>query len=78
MELCRGCAMARRGKHRWDEELSERLQVEYEGAAYLPDGYLLAFDGNGCAVHTAILRDLKANSTLRCPLAAVNAKQKKG
>jgi hypothetical protein len=44
------------------------VRVEYKGTEYHPYRYELGFDNNGKSIHTAILKDLKANSLLKCRL----------
>lgn len=42
--------------------------VKFNEIVYRPVGYQLEFDRQGKPVHTAILKDLKANSLLYCRL----------
>ena len=44
------------------------IMVKYKDTEYYPYRYELGFDDTGKSVHTAILKDLKANSLLYCRL----------
>lgn len=46
----------------------EDIMVKYKDTQYRPYRYELGFDGSGKSIHTAILKDLKANSLLYCRL----------
>ena len=46
------------------QNIPENLLVTYDSIAYYPDGYILKFNRGFC-VHTAILHDVKANSSTR-------------
>ena len=50
------------------ENVPDELKVIYNGIAYYPVSYELSFDDKGNSIHTAILKDLKANSLLYCEL----------
>lgn len=39
-------------------------RVKYKNTEYRPYRYELGFDSNGNSIHTAILKDLKANSVI--------------
>lgn len=39
-------------------------RVKYKNTEYHPYRYELGFDNNGKSIHTAILKDLKANSVV--------------
>lgn len=56
LELCQKHAIGR------------QVVVVYKQHEYYPFKYELGFDKNGQTVHTAILKDLKANSLLYCRL----------
>ena len=40
------------------------IRVKYKDAEYHPYRYELRFDSSGKSIHTAILKDLKANSVV--------------
>jgi hypothetical protein len=40
------------------------IRVKYKDAEYRPYRYELGFDDKGKSIHTAILKDLKANSVI--------------
>jgi hypothetical protein len=42
--------------------------VNFDGISYYPVGYKMTFDNNGNPLHTAILKDLKANCIVECRL----------
>ncbi len=42
------------------------LVVWYDKRPYSPKAYELSFDDKGCALHSAILRDLVSNSVIVC------------
>lgn len=42
------------------------IMVKYKDTEYYPYRYELGFDDKGNSIHTAILKDLKANSLLYC------------
>lgn len=44
------------------------VKVVANGIKLAPKAYLLSFDKQGAAIHTAILKDLKADSEIWCPL----------
>ena len=44
------------------------IRVKYKHTEYHPYRYELGFDDKGKSIHTAILKDLKANSLLYCEL----------
>ena len=44
------------------------IRIKYKDTEYHPYRYELGFDSNGKSIHTAILKDLKANSLLYCRL----------
>ena len=56
LELCQKCAV------------SGNIMVKYKDTEYHPYRYELGFDDTGESIHTAILKDLKANSLLYCGL----------
>lgn len=47
------------------------VRVKYKDTEYHPKAYELSFDSSGKSIHTAILKDLKANSLLYCSLEEV-------
>ena len=40
------------------------IRVKYKDTLYHPYRYELGFDGSGKSIHTAILKDIKANSVV--------------
>lgn len=52
------------------ENIPENMLVQYGTIVFYPVGYKLTFQ-NGKPLHTAILHDLRANSTLECQLERV-------
>lgn len=48
-----------------------KMCVKFNGVAFYPIGYKLAFDKSGKPTHTAILHDLRANSIIECDLLKV-------
>lgn len=46
--------------------VGEDIRVKYKDAEYRPYRYELGFDDIGKSIHTAILKDLKANSLVDC------------
>lgn len=57
LEICRKNAVKRNS-----------VKVMANGIKLAPKAYLLSFDKQGAAIHTAILKDLKADSEIWCPL----------
>ena len=49
-------------------EFSDSEMVTYSGAKYLPIAYKLSFMGDGSVRHTAVLRDIKADSVIEARL----------
>ena len=47
------------------------VMVKYKDTEYHPYRYELGFDGSGKSIHTAILKDIKANSVLHTKLEKV-------
>lgn len=45
--------------------------VWLDGIGYYPIEYRLGFDASGKTVHTAVLKDIKANSFINCDLERV-------
>ena len=48
--------------------VGEDIRVKYKDSEYHPYRYELGFDNNGKSIHTAILKDIKANGLLYCRL----------
>ena len=48
--------------------VSGNIMVKYKDTKYHPYRYELGFDDNGNLIHTAILKDLKADSLIYCEL----------
>lgn len=48
--------------------VSGDIMVKYKDTEYHPYRYELGFDDKGKSIHTAILKDLKANSLIYCRL----------
>ena len=46
--------------------VGEDIRVKYKDTEYRPYRYELGFDDTGKSIHTAILKDLKANSLVDC------------
>lgn len=53
------------------------VMVEYGGIAYHPYAYELKFQPDGKSKHTAILKDVKANSLVYCNLGDVKENRNK-
>lgn len=66
LEMCQAVSviLARGGK----QNIPESLLVVLDGIKYYPLSYSLSFDGDGNAVHRAVLHDLHANSINGCLL----------
>lgn len=45
-------------------EMGGDIRVKYKDTEYRPYRYELGFDSGGKSIHTAILKDLKANSVI--------------
>ena len=56
--------------------VGEDIMVKLKDTSCRPCRYELGFDSNGKSTHTAILKDLKANSLLYCKLEDVKKEQK--
>ena len=65
LQMCQRCVfeLSRQGK-------SDAV-VLHSGALYYPIAYSIGFDSNGNPLHKAVLKDLKANSLVECPLSDV-------
>ena len=48
--------------------VSGDIRVKYKDTEYHPYRYELGFDGSGKSIHTAILKDIKANSVVYAAL----------
>ena len=68
LQLCQKCSVLPSGICGIKENVPDELKVIYNGIAYYPVSYELSFDDKGNSIHTAILKDLKANSLLYCEL----------
>lgn len=54
-------------------EFSDSEMVAYSGAKYLPIAYKLSFMGDGSVRHTAVLKDIKADSVIEARLDKVES-----
>lgn len=54
-------------------EFSDSEMVAYSGAKYLPIAYKLSFIGDGSVRHTAVLKDIKADSVVEARLDKVES-----
>lgn len=68
LQLCQKVSVLKNGISGIKENVPDELKVIYNGIAYYPVSYELSFDDKGNVIHTAILKDLKANSLLYCGL----------
>lgn len=68
LQLCQKVSVFKNGISGIKENVPDELKVIYNGIAYYPVSYELSFDDKGNVIHTAILKDLKANSLLYCRL----------
>lgn len=76
LQLCQKVSVLKNGICGIKENVPDELKVIYNGIAYYPVSYELSFDGSGKSIHTAILKDLKANSLLYCRLEDVKERLK--
>lgn len=70
LEMCQAVSviLASGGK----QNIPESLFVVLDGTKYYPLSYSLSFDGDGNAVHRAVLHDLHANSINGCLLSELD------
>jgi len=69
LNLCKECAMmCDEGLYYMKINVPERLQVEWDGRKYYPQGYELSFNRDGSVRHIAIIHSLTANSICHVPL----------
>ena len=54
-------------------EFDDSEMVAYSGAKYLPIAYKLSFMGDGSVRHTAVLKDIKADSVIEAGLDKVES-----
>lgn len=54
-------------------EFDDSEMVTYSGAKYLPIAYKLSFMGDGSVRHTAVLKDIKADSVVEARLDEVDS-----
>ena len=54
-------------------EFDDSEMVAYSGAKYLPIAYKLSFMGDGSVRHTAVLKDIKADSVVEARLDKVES-----
>lgn len=54
-------------------EFDDSEMVAYSGAKYLPIAYKLSFIGDGSVRHTAVLKDIKADSVVEARLDKVES-----
>ena len=64
LQLCQKVSVLKNGICGIKENVPDELKVIYNGIAYYPVSYELSFDDKGNVRHTAILKDLKANSVV--------------
>ena len=62
LQMCQRVSMLKNGICGIKENVPDELKVVHNGIVYYPVSYELSFN-NGQPTHTAILHDLKANST---------------
>lgn len=62
LQMCQKCSVLPSGICGIKENVPDELKVVHNGIVYYPVSYELSFN-NGQPTHTAILHDLKANST---------------
>ena len=67
LQMAQKVSMLKNGICGIKENVPDELTVVYNGIKYYPTAYELSFN-NGKPTHTAILKDLKANSLLYCGL----------
>ena len=63
--MCQKVSVLKNGICGIKENVPDELKVMHNGIEYYPISYELSFD-NGKPTHTAILKDLKANSLVDC------------
>ena len=68
LQLCQRCSVLPSGICGIKENVPDDLKVVHNGIVYYPQAYKLSFDNNGNALHTAILKDLKAYCIVECRL----------
>lgn len=71
LELCQKVSVLKNGVCGIKENVPDELMVVYNGIKYYPVAYRLSFDDKGNVRHTAILHDLKANSSMNADLEKV-------
>lgn len=70
LQMCQKVSMLKNGVCGIKENVPDELKVVHNGIVYYPVSYELSFN-NGQPTHTAILHDLKANSTTHVKLERV-------
>lgn len=65
LQMCQRCVFELSRQNKSD------VFVLHGGVLYHPISYSLGFDPNGNPLHKAVLKDLKANSFVECPLSDV-------
>ena len=68
LQMCQKVSVLKNGICGIKENVPDELMVVYNGIKYYPVAYELSFDDKGKSIHTAILKDIKANSLLYCRL----------
>lgn len=68
LQICQKASVLKNGVCGIKENVPNELMVVWSGIKYYPVAYELSFDDKGNVRHTAILHDLKANSTLNVNL----------
>ena len=61
-----------------NKEIPKEIIVQDNNIPYYPVSYELSFDGYGNTIHTAILKDIQANSLTRANLERVKMYDEKG
>ena len=56
------------------QALGKTVTVEYDGIAYYPTAYQLAYNADGTVRHTAVLQDIKSKALVYCRLQDVQGK----
>ena len=54
--------------------IGKKMAVEYDGIAYYPIAYQLAYNADGTVRHTAVLQDVKSKALVYCRLQDIQGK----
>lgn len=75
LERCQRCATLPKGAYSLGKDIPDDIKVVCGESEYSPWAYMLTFDVNGNAIHTAMVHDINTNLVLFKELSEIKAKE---